>query len=205
MAKSSKISYFPTLIIIAIASFAFTTSGGDWTLKKDKDGIKIYTRSVADSQLKEYKAITLVKTDINSAKTLILDFASYPEWQHNCSTAKLVKKSSDHELYSYVITDAPWPVSDREVVVRTDISEQNGVITMKMTAIDDLVGKSKSMVRIPAMTGFWQLTDKGNGTVEIMQQVHADPGGSIPDWLANSAVVDTPFKTLLNMKKRLER
>ena len=52
--------------------------------------------------------------------------------------------------------------------------------------------------------GFWILEDIGNGVVRVTQQVHADPAGKLPDWLTNSAVVETPFKTMRNLKTLLE-
>ena len=57
------------------------------------------------------------------------------------------------------------------------------------------------IVRIQKMKGYWLLTDKGNGIVEVLQQCVAEPGGSIPDWLANSAVVDTPYQSMYKLKK----
>jgi len=205
MSKSSKFSYFPTLIIVGLATLALAQSTSPWSLKKDKNGIQIYTRAVQGSQLKEYKAIVNIRTDVASAQALILDFPSYTEWQHNCSDSKLLKKNNENDLYSYNLTDAPWPVSDRETIVRTEVSKNGEVVILQMTATPDMIPKKKGVVRVPAMNGFWQLTPKEGGITEVMQQVHADPGGSIPDWLANSAVVDTPYNTLLNMRKRLEQ
>jgi hypothetical protein len=40
--------------------------------------------------------------------------------------------------------------------------------------------------------------------VDVTFQMHADPGGAIPKWLANQTVVDTPFKTLQALRKRLQ-
>lgn len=205
MSKSSKFSYLPTLLIVGIATIALAQTTNPWSLKKDKSGIQIYTRAVEGSQLKEYKAIVNIRTDVASAQALILDLASYTEWQHNCSVSKILKKNNENDLYGYSITDAPWPVSDREAIVWTEVSKNGDVVLLKMTATPDMMPASKGMVRVPAMTGFWKLTPKQGGITEVVQQVHADPGGNIPDWLANSAVVDTPYNTLLNMKNRLEQ
>jgi hypothetical protein len=40
--------------------------------------------------------------------------------------------------------------------------------------------------------------------VLVAYQIHADPGGSIPGWLANATVVDTPFKTLKNLRSTIQ-
>ena len=35
--------------------------------------------------------------------------------------------------------------------------------------------------------------------------MHLDPGGGIPSWLANMFVSDTPYSTLLDLKKHVEK
>ncbi|MNO08734.1 hypothetical protein D3C81_2315520 [compost metagenome] len=55
------------------------------------------------------------------------------------------------------------------------------------------------------MDGLWKLVPKGAGEVEVTYQVHTEPGGSVPSWLANSFVVDAPFNTLKAMRERAER
>jgi hypothetical protein len=36
--------------------------------------------------------------------------------------------------------------------------------------------------------------------VEVVYQVHANPGGSLPNWMVNAIVVETPLETLLNLR-----
>lgn len=202
--KDLKISYFPTIIILLFSAFVVPDLLVEWTLKKDKDGVKIYTRPVEGSALKEFKGVVNIRTTAQAAKALILDLESYTEWQHNCIQSKILHINNENDIYGYSLTDAPWPVQDREAIVRTQVSEKEGIITLKMTCTPDYIKANDGVVRIPTMNGFWRITPLKDGMVEVLQQVHASPGGRIPDWLANSAVVDTPFQTLLNMKRRLE-
>ena len=193
-----------TLLIVIFGAFITPHLRSQWTLKKDKNGVQVYTRPVEGSPLKEYRGIVNIKATVAAAQALILDLPSYTEWQHNCSKSYLLEQKNENDIYGYSLTDAPWPVQDREAIVRTQISENQGIITMKMTAMPDFIPAKSGVVRVPMMEGFWQISPQENGIIEVVQQVHASPGGSIPDWLANSAVVDTPYKTLLNMKHRLE-
>jgi hypothetical protein len=61
----------------------------------------------------------------------------------------------------------------------------------------------QGFVRVSRVKGFWQLKPYEGG-VEVVYQVHSDPGGSVPAWLANSFVVDAPFNTLINLRKLAE-
>ena len=36
-------------------------------------------------------------------------------------------------------------------------------------------------------------------------EVHTEPGGSVPSWLANSFVVDAPLQTLQGLRAKVEK
>jgi hypothetical protein len=57
---------------------------------------------------------------------------------------------------------------------------------------------------VAEVKGFWKLVPKGDAT-EVTYQVHTEPGGSVPSWLANKFVVEAPFNTLKHLKARAER
>lgn len=42
------------------------------------------------------------------------------------------------------------------------------------------------------------------GGVNVTYQMHISPGGSIPNWLANQTVVDTPYGTLKALRSYLQ-
>ncbi len=204
---------FKPLALSMLITFLFLSLGfssqaqGSWELKKNKNGVSVYTKKVENSKLKAYKAIVEINSTVEEAYDLLLDFKAYPAWQHNCSTGKLIKKVNDNSMYVYVVTDAPWPVSDRDIVMKYDITKPSSdEIKIGMSAGDKSMAPAvKGNVRMDYLKGFWKITSKGEGKIQITQQVHADPAGNIPEWLANSAVVDTPYETLLKMKQRLEK
>lgn len=55
------------------------------------------------------------------------------------------------------------------------------------------------------MWGYWKLVPKNANETEVTYQVHTEPGGSVPSWLANKFVVDAPFNTLKALKERAEQ
>ncbi len=59
-------------------------------------------------------------------------------------------------------------------------------------------------MRVTQVDGFWKFTPKGAGQIEVTYQVHTEPGGDVPSWLANKFVVDAPFNTLKALKERAE-
>jgi len=65
--------------------------------------------------------------------------------------------------------------------------------------------EEKGYVRVAQVDGFWTLVHKADGMTEVTYQVHTEPGGSVPSWLANKFVVDAPFNTLKALKEHAEK
>ncbi len=60
------------------------------------------------------------------------------------------------------------------------------------------------MVRIPKSTGFWTITPISENQTKLEYQMHVEPGGYVPAWLANLKIVDTPFTFLYNLREHIE-
>jgi len=175
-----------------------------WELKKDENGVKVYVRSVVNQPMKESKAITQFSSSPEAVVKLILDYPRYGDWVPRVLNAREVERSSDTDIISYSLNDSPWPVSDRDLVLRNTIKRAaDGSITLTMKAISGKVPPKSGVVRMTFYEGFYQITPKGNGQVEVVYQALLDPAGSIPAWMANMAVVDTPYDLLQGMRKKL--
>lgn len=177
----------------------------DWNLAKDKNGVKVYTRKLPNAKLKDYKAIMEVTGTVNQVIDILLDFDNYTTWFANTASCSLLEKRSETELYQYFEAKAPWPVDNRDVITQFIVEKIDSGIRLNQKGIPDFIPKKEGIVRIPSFKGFWEVTDIDGGKVKIIQQAASDPGGSIPAWLANTAVVDTPYESFKNLKTALEK
>lgn len=179
----------------------------DWELKKDKDGIKVYTRDVEGSSFKEFKGVTVIdNVTITQVLDVIFDVKNYDKLFPDLSGQKVIEQKGKYHNIHYSVLHTPWPVSDRDDVneMDTKISDDGNSAFVSVNVRKGLVDEKKGLVRISEGKGFWKLTKEGNG-VKVVYQYHGNPGGSIPAWLANSFVVSHPFETLENLHKRLKR
>lgn len=200
------------LIVILTAMLFNTTVFADqdgWELEKEEQDIhlKIYTREIEGSSLKEFKGEMLVETQLTTLAALLLDSQAAPEWIHQCETFEIIEQLDPKKAIIYFINGAPWPVSDRDAVVSSVMSQDptSHTVRIDIKALVDRVPEDEDYVRIPRMSGHWAFTPKEDGKVLVRYQVHAEPGGSLPAWLANSVVVDTPYHTMTNMVSMLKR
>ena len=124
---------------------------------------------------------------------------------YNTYDSKDVKKVSDNEIYCYSMVDAPWPVYDRDNVTRytyKKISDTEMYVYLKN--FSGILSEKSGIVRINRMEGYWHFKETSPGNVQVTQLAVAEAGGSIPAWLANSSIIDSPYHTLLNLKNHIE-
>lgn len=201
-----KLQHF--VLIIVLLTIAFVSKGQSWELAKDKNGVKVYTRKLDGWGIKEYKVVMNIKTSPAKIVTALKDVPSRYEWAHNSIEIREIERPNNDNVAIYNKVDAPWPVADRDNITRFKFSYPS----TNLTRVDMTVIKSHAkapvydgIVRIERLKGHWLIRDKGNGWTEVIQQCVAEPGGSLPDWLANSAVVDTPYNSMYNLKKYIEK
>jgi hypothetical protein len=194
---------FSCFLLLTVLSFA--AGKEDWELKKDENGIKVYTRLSEGSNLKEVRVVNEVHSSLSAIVALLLDTKNYPSWIYACSEAQTLKLVNDKEQYQYTVTDVPWPVSDRDVVSYFKI-EQNaptGIVTMTNSGMADYIPEKSGRVRVQHFQSKYTLTPAEDGIVKVEFELYLDPGGSVPAWLINANIVTAPYNTTVSMSKQL--
>lgn len=206
--KQMKISIlFFGLIVFAFPflSATYKTPSEDWKLAKNKDGVLVYTRQPEGKKIKEFRAIVKIKTSMQKLIDLIENVEKYPEWQANITSSRTLKKLSSTERYIYYALDVPWPITDRDVVTHVKkVNYKSGKVVFKLSAKPDYIKEKEGFIRIRDAQGSWTLSPEGNGYIKVTYQSYGDPAGSIPSGIINSFIVDGPFKTMGNMKRKCE-
>lgn len=176
----------------------------NWQVAKDEDGIKVSLSEVPGSKYKAYQGVTVVKAPLAKVKALQEDVAGACKWIHECKTQKLLKQEGD-QSWTYTQFNTPWPVTPRDSILHVTTTQQaDGSLTRTLEGQPKYLPEEKGFVRVAHVQGFWKLVPKGDST-EVTYQVHTEPGGSVPSWLANKFVVDAPFNTLKGLRTLAEK
>ena len=190
-----------TLLLFLVSSL----TAEDWRLRKDADGVRIYTRKTSESPVEQFRGTVHLSASVESVVSLIEDMESAPQWIHYCRLGKTLAKTPQG-TYTYTITKLPWPMNDRDVVVLNKKSQdKSGIVTIDFTAAPEYIPNKENMVRISKLKGSWRLSPEKGGMVGVEYTVLSDPGGGISPWMTNMGIVDQPFKTLQNMKNMLNK
>ena len=176
----------------------------EWQVAKDEEGIKVSLSEVPGSRYKAYRGVTVIKAPLAKVRAIQEDVVGACAWVHECQSQKLLKHAGG-EGWTYTRFNTPWPVTARDSVTHVITVEQpDGSVMRTLEGQPDYLPREQGYVRVTEVKGFWKLVPKGDGT-EVTYQVHTEPGGSVPSWLANKFVVDAPFNTLKGLRARAEQ
>ncbi|MFZ3153928.1 START domain-containing protein [Pseudomonas sp.] len=175
-----------------------------WRLVKDEAGIQVYLQQVPGSSFQAFRGVTRIRTDMPRLLALQDDVSAACAWIHACSEQRLLKHEADLS-WAYSRFHTPWPVQPRDSILQvTTTRDADGRVTRTLRGVADYLPLQPGFVRVSKVEGFWSLIPRG-GEIEVIYQVHSEPGGSVPAWLANSFVVDAPFNTLQGLRQLAEQ
>lgn len=178
--------------------------GQDWQLKKERDGIKVYVKDIAGSDFDAFRAEMIVKTTPNAVGKILRNQDQFAHIFPDTETLKILSRDGDKSLIQYSRTAAPWPLDDRDGIYQmTFYPLSNGGFYSLGKALPDHLPTYDGVVRIRKSKSIWRAEPNPDGSVKISYEVEAEPGGSIPDWLANSAVTEIPFRTMSALRSEL--
>ena len=177
-----------------------------WKLSKDKNGIKVYTQQEKDSKLKKFLAVTIIQAPKEAIIDLINDVENKVEWMGNLSYAKVIKKISDTEHIDYYVSEIPWPIKNKDIVMhfKLEEDEDSGSTFINYWSVPDYIPEKKNISRLRKADGYFRLTDLEDGKTEIRYLVSSDPEIKLPAWAINKFMVDPPFQTMYNLRKLCE-
>lgn len=178
----------------------------NWTLKKDKRGVQIYTSKVADSNYVAVLSVMSVKASAQSLAALVMDFDYCPKWAAMCKYAKVHEQLSVNESIVYSLNNAPFPVRDRDVVAKVQwlVDDTSQKISMLSRAIDSDFPRKKGVIRVKHAVSEWHFTPQENGQTLVENFAHVDPNGALPAWVVNILIIDSPYKTFKKMRRLVE-
>jgi hypothetical protein len=192
---------FITSASLATVAMSSASRAEDWSLEKQEDGITVYTRSVAGSDIKEFKGNGIVEADLESVLAVLRDSDRYQDWFPECPESKLLSREGNVS-HQYSVTAAPWPVDDRDNIFRTVLSrdETTGAVGISIGAAPRFYPEQPGRVRVQNAEGSWRLEPEGDQRTRVVFTMHLEPGGGIPAWLINRRIVSTPFGAISNLR-----
>jgi hypothetical protein len=189
--------------MFALSSFAQQP----WTLSTSQDGIKVYSRPVANSKFKALRVECELNATLTQLTALLLDVDACTNWVYHTKSCTLLKRVSPSELYYYSEVSVPWPAENRDFIAHIMISQnpETKVVTMDAPCMQGMVPVKSGIVRIEHSTGRWTITPAGRNKVKVNYELQVDPGGDIPAWLTNMFATQGPLQSFKALRKELQK
>ncbi len=175
-----------------------------WHLVKSASNIQVFTSNVPNYPVKGIRAEVVFDAPITQVLKVAMDVNHYPNWIYKCKKSVLVKQVSAQEVIYYHITDAPWPVADRDQYSVTKLSKHiDGSYWMHSHTLPDYRGNEEGNVRIKNGKATWHFIPLANGQTKGEYELFFNPEGYIPSWIINLFIAEGPYVTMLNMQKEI--
>jgi hypothetical protein len=206
-ARAERFSNMTILILVVSTCLILLASqvSAERSVVLVEEGITVEAETEEGRALPIMIGTTTMNADAEQIASWVTAVHTYVDWQHNCEEAHVLTQP-DGSTLTYNRVASPWPVSDRDVVLRASREElEGGGIRLEFRSTEDAnLDTPRGVVRMPMLFGSYVLTPRAEGGTHVVYTVDSDPGGSLPAWLIKQAGKDLPFRTLKNLKERAE-
>jgi hypothetical protein len=125
-------------------------------------------------------------------------------WQ--CTESRVLRGRPEGGLLVYQRIDARWPATDRDVVFtsETRVLEPERLVEIHFRSVADPVAPPvDGLVRMPLLDGKFEIAALAPGRSRVRYTVDADPGGRLPNSFVRAVVRESPFDTLIGLRRRV--
>jgi len=198
------------LAVLVVFNCSWAADEG-WKKIGESEGIEGYTRPTTKSSIDEIKAVGIVDAPIAVVEAVVRDASMMPEYMFMCKEADVIHtpelKSEGDILYIYNLTDMPFPVSDRDAVVRNvwSIDKSTGIIYSRAETVKTPYRQKKNVIRMPLSIIECTLIPEGGNKTRVIYQALGDPGGTLPSFLVNILTRDLGIKTIAGLRNVVQR
>jgi len=201
---TNKQGFRAALLVLGCLFGNLAAAAEPWSLARNSNGVKVWTRPVPSYPLREFRASTTVESTLGGLVNLILDTERAPQWIYRTERIDVLQRDDREATFLIrVITDFPWPLTDRDAVVAGRIfQEADGTVRIiSQSLLDGQYPLDPAYLRMPDFFGDWSFRPVGSGKVEVTMTGRANPGGAIPHSVINLIIHETPYQTLRGLQR----
>ncbi len=190
----------------AAADGPVSEGGLKWEFLDQDDGIDIWKLEIPGKELPGFRGQVIINASMQHILDEMMDSKHHKDWMYRIQESSVLEELSASDAIVYSRTSAPWPVADRDVILKVGYhyNADKSHLIMRFKNIDSNKRKvPANVVRMPYLSGFYKMWKIGENKTKVLYEVEADIGGSIPLWIAKKASKDLPYITLSALRTRV--
>ncbi|PWD98164.1 START domain-containing protein [Marinilabilia rubra] len=183
------------ILFSVIPSFDVAAEEDDWQLRKNENGIKVYTRKKADAGIYMYKVVTHISVKPETVYRQVVDFNENLKHMELVDSLRFLDHQKDKRYTNYMHFNMPWPVKNREMVMDMQVTKDQKGIYLESNDLPEYLSRNSEIVLIEDFQEKWTIKEGVSpDESRIIVIGWVDPGGSIPLWVVNMFSAQTPFR-----------
>ena len=196
-------------ILFLLTSFANTFSS-EWRLVKEKNNIKIYSKSDEDSSLVSFRGVGEVNAPFGKVVQIVLDPNRARTWGKDLKESKVLKWiKKPLEFVEYNEVNMPLFIQNRDFVskIKITVNKKEKYIRVDYVKDHDYENPVKEDNILGDLTGSYFIVHSIDGGRRALLDgvAIADPKGWIPGWVVNLFQSNWPYGTITKIRLQAER
>jgi hypothetical protein len=195
----------PSLATLLIAALAVAEApAGSWNVIDEERGITVSRREQPGCGLPAFRGQGPVRGGVLQILALMLDSNSVEQWATGVDESRLIKRIDDKQDLIYLYSDVPWPVRDRDMIVRrtVEVVKPGEEFHIHLRCEPQAVPEVSGTVRVKKCSSGFHLKRLDADSTEIDYEMSLDPAGLLPKWAGSYVAKHVPFKTLVALEER---
>ncbi len=192
------------LVMMLLITFNVSSQERSWTTKTTKDGktkVRYDIEKVDGGSHMYYIAESNVNTSLEDLDAYFSNSENHKNFLENTPKSEEVEKISNNEWLIYYYFDAPWPISDSDVVAKINrVKEDNKIVfTANVTSSDYNKSDTDRLTTYKFIYEFAKIDDK---TTKITINADFISIGSVPKFLIRTWFPKGPAEIIRKLESR---
>jgi len=202
-----KLTLLFTVSLLFVLHFS-DVKASEWQPEIKKNGIDAYSRVIDGTDILEIRAITVVQARMEVIAEVLRDIPANVEWRPKCAECRLLERYNRNSMTTYTRIDLPWPVSDRDVVIKADtsINLNTGRVVVSLGSVDHhKAPPPNGNVRITEFYSQYYLEYINREQTGIIFTTRVNPAGRIPTFLVNMFNKRFAYEEMLGLTQMVKK
>jgi hypothetical protein len=187
-----------------MTTLCLADDGGAWTVIDRTRGLTISRRVQSNCSLPSFRGQGKIQGNVLQVLAVMLDLNAVERWAHGVTSSRSLKRIDARTHLVYLQSDLPWPVRDRDMIVRSvvEVVKPAEEFRVRLHCEPTAQPERDGFIRVQTCDSTLHLRKVDAGTTEVDYVMTLDPAGHLPRWSAELVTKSTPFKTLVALEER---
>ena len=177
----------------------------DWREVYVNDGITVYAQKQPTTGIMAFRAWGVIDAPMDQVMEVLRKVEISEEWMPDISEKYTLRDISDYEAITYSVNKLPWPLADREMILRNALrlDTRRKYLVVDVYSVEEGAPPTNGdLVRAYMHCGRTRLRPALENQTELDIVLYVDPRGYIPNWLVNLSQKRMPYNFLKALESK---